>query len=88
MQIKHKREPAFTDTDLMTFGKYKDKPLQDIPASYVRWLWQETIIHTLSRNLSPAEQNIEKHILDSTKLANYIWNSQDAIALELGESII
>ena len=28
-----------TDTDLMPFGKYKGMPLQDVPASYLHWLW-------------------------------------------------
>jgi len=32
------RTPAFEDTDLMTFGKYKGQPLSDIPATYLRWL--------------------------------------------------
>lgn len=27
------------DTSPMPFGKYKGKPMQDIPASYLHWLW-------------------------------------------------
>ena len=27
------------DTDLMPFGKYKGTPMQDVPASYLHWLW-------------------------------------------------
>lgn len=27
------------DEDLMTFGKYKGTPMQDVPASYLHWLW-------------------------------------------------
>jgi hypothetical protein len=30
-----------TDTDLMTFGKHKGVPMQDVPASYLFWLWTE-----------------------------------------------
>ena len=26
------------DTDLMPFGKYKGKPMSDVPASYLIWL--------------------------------------------------
>lgn len=28
------------DTDTMPFGKYKGQPMQDVPASYLHWLWQ------------------------------------------------
>ena len=27
------------DTDKMPFGKYKGEPMQDVPASYLHWLW-------------------------------------------------
>ena len=27
------------DTDPMPFGKYSGKPMQDVPASYLFWLW-------------------------------------------------
>jgi len=27
------------DTDKMPFGKHKDMPMQDVPASYLHWLW-------------------------------------------------
>jgi uncharacterized protein (DUF3820 family) len=30
-----------TDTGLMPFGKYRGKPMQDVPASYLHWLWAE-----------------------------------------------
>jgi uncharacterized protein (DUF3820 family) len=29
-----------SDIDLMPFGKYKDVPMQDVPASYFHYLWQ------------------------------------------------
>lgn len=28
-----------TDTSPMPFGKYKGTPMQDVPASYLFWLW-------------------------------------------------
>jgi len=28
-----------TDLDPMPFGKYKGTPMQDVPASYLHWLW-------------------------------------------------
>jgi hypothetical protein len=30
-----------TDTDKMPWGKHKDTPMQDVPASYFFWLWTE-----------------------------------------------
>lgn len=29
------------DTDKMPWGKYKDKLMQDVPASYFHYFWQE-----------------------------------------------
>ena len=31
--------PELQDTDPMPFGKYKGTPMQDVPASYLHWLW-------------------------------------------------
>lgn len=31
-----------TDTDLMPFGKHKGKLMQDVPASYLHWLWVDS----------------------------------------------
>lgn len=30
---------ALDDTDKMPFGKYKGVQMQDVPASYLHWLW-------------------------------------------------
>ena len=27
------------DTDPMPFGRYKGTPMQDVPATYLHWLW-------------------------------------------------
>lgn len=29
-----------SDTDLMPFGKHKGIPMQDVPAQYLHYLWQ------------------------------------------------
>lgn len=29
-----------TDLDPMPFGKHKGKPMQDVPASYLHYLWE------------------------------------------------
>jgi len=31
---------TLTDTDPMPFGKHKGEPMQDVPASYLHYLWQ------------------------------------------------
>lgn len=38
-------ETGLKDTDAMPFGKYKGKPMQDIPASYLHWLWVNGLEH-------------------------------------------
>lgn len=34
-------EPTFTEDDLMSFGKYVNVPLAEVPASYLHWLYTE-----------------------------------------------
>lgn len=37
------KEPAYTDDDLMNFGKYKNLKLMDVPASYLHWVYVNNI---------------------------------------------
>lgn len=39
MLSNQKREPAYSDLDKMPFGKHAGELLQDVPASYLLWLW-------------------------------------------------
>lgn len=32
-----------TDTDIMPFGKHKGKRMEDVPASYLLWLWDSGV---------------------------------------------
>lgn len=34
---------GMNDTSPMPFGKYKDKPLSDVPAYYFHWLWNNGV---------------------------------------------
>ena len=34
-----------SDTDPMPFGKHKGEPMQDVPASYLHWLWTNGLEH-------------------------------------------
>ena len=36
---KYKEPPDLKDTDPMPWGKYKGVPMQDVPASYMFYLW-------------------------------------------------
>lgn len=76
MTSQDKRQPALTDLDKMPFGKYKDELLQDVPCSYLMWLYdqQRSFFENLSKNNIPFTNN---------KLYNYIHNSMDAIKMEL-----
>ena len=33
---------TFEDNNIMAFGKYKGKPLGEIPDSYIIWMWENT----------------------------------------------
>lgn len=83
MTTQEKRYPAFTDTDKMTFGKYRNEPLSDVPASYFKWLWDEGL-----KDYSGRTPPTQQYIVEKIKLANYIWNNQDAISQELGDTFI
>jgi hypothetical protein len=88
MFTENKRYPAFTDTDIMEFGKFKGESLQDVPPKYLAWLWSDGI-KDYSKNFTEHELELTNPVLfTKIKLANYIWNSQDAIAQELGNTFI
>lgn len=41
MPLNDQRIPgvvAFNDLDIMPFGKFKGRPMQEVPASYLAWL--------------------------------------------------
>jgi len=37
------KEPAYTDDDLMNFGKYKNLRLKEVPASYLHWIYTNNV---------------------------------------------
>ena len=70
----------------MTFGKYKGQPLQDIPATYLRWL--KGVLDNESYSNNPKTEvfnSMKSWEQDKVKIYNYIWNAQDALQMELGE---
>lgn len=38
---ENKRSPALADLDLMPFGKHKGERMQDVPPTYLSWLWHD-----------------------------------------------
>jgi uncharacterized protein (DUF3820 family) len=60
------------DTSPMPFGKFKGKPMQDVPVSYLHWLWHN------ATNPSYAAQDVVEYIrenMDALKMENkdLIW---------------
>lgn len=55
---------TLTDTDPMPFGKYKGIPMQDVPASYLHYLWsngmsqdsQSNVADYIRKNISALRQ--------------------------------
>lgn len=43
---------TLTDTDKMPFGKFKDRLMQDVPASYLHWLWTNGMKDDLTSNVA------------------------------------
>ena len=58
------------DTDAMPFGKHKGQPMQDVPASYLHWLWVNgkkedkmcPVSDYIRRNLSALKQEFRDGI--------------------------
>ncbi len=63
------------DTDKFPFGKYKGKAIQDVPASYLNWLWHNWKGESLSNdNQRDVRDYIERN-LDALKIEkpDLIW---------------
>ncbi len=73
MRTEDKRKPTLIDTDRMPWGKWKGERMQDIPPAYLRWLYYNIKQEGITRN--------------NELVYNYIWNSKDALAEELGEEL-
>jgi len=45
------------DTDPMPFGEHKDKPMEEVPASYLLWLYDQGIKHNAVRRYVEKNMN-------------------------------
>lgn len=50
------------DTDPMPFGKHKGTPMQDVPASYMFWLWTAAEHGAAKNHWSPVSKYIRKNL--------------------------
>lgn len=64
------------DTDKMPWGKFKNTPMQDVPADYFHWLW------TGENNPSPL-----KHKVKVCPVADYIQRNMLALQEEYEDGI-
>ena len=64
--------PTLQDTDPMPFGKHKGIPMQDVPASYLFWLWTNGLS---SDKVNPVAAYIRRnlHALEK-EYPDGIWN--------------
>lgn len=61
---------SLEDTDVMPFGKHKGEPMQDVPARYLHWLWNEgkkddktdPVADYIRRNLNALKQEYKDGI--------------------------
>jgi Uncharacterized protein conserved in bacteria len=73
MRVEDKKSPALVDTDKMPWGRHKGKRMMDIPPAYLRWLYYD-----IQQNGITERNDV---------VYNYIYNSKDALAEELGEEL-
>lgn len=66
------RFTPFTDTSPMPFGKHKGEMMQDVPASYLHWLWTEGEM---------------KHQTKTDAVADYIYRNLNALKQEYPNGI-
>jgi hypothetical protein len=61
------------DTDPMPFGAHKDKPMQDVPASYFHYLWTNGMSEKV--RTSPVAAYIHRNLAALKKeYPDGIWN--------------
>lgn len=49
-KMKNKMDTKLTDKSLMPFGKYKDYAMENVPASYLVWLYENDKCSNQVRN--------------------------------------
>ena len=65
---------TLTDEDQMPFGRYKGTRMQDVPASYLHWLW--------TNEKDPMSRKVK-----TDSIADYIWRNIGALKKEHPDGI-
>lgn len=65
-----------TDTDLMPFGRYRTVRLEDVPARYLLWLWNQGL---KAETASQGQRG---------ELARYIRDSMSALQLDDPDTLV
>lgn len=74
MKVRIEKEPTYTDTDKMPFGKHKGELLQDVPVNYLHWIYH---------NINSGNNISLKHYIENnvnvlkTENTDLIWKIQD-----------
>lgn len=74
--INYDKTDALQDPDLLWFGKHKNHRLEDVPASYLLWLWNDGLCHELQAKT------------ERGRLARYVANSMTALRQECPDTIV
>lgn len=74
--IAYDKNDALKDSDLLWFGKHKNQRLEDVPASYLLWLWNDGLRHELQANT------------ERGRLARHIANGMNALQRESPDTIV
>lgn len=70
--------PPLDDLSPFPFGMHKDKPMQDVPAKYLLWLWNEGMDSLYGMPL----------ITNRYQVADYIGKNMTAIQMDDQDTIV
>lgn len=62
------------DDSLMPFGKHKGKMMQDVPASYLHWLWHEASLKNQVKTSNVADYISRNIVVLKTENPDLIWS--------------
>lgn len=71
--MKPEKKPSYNDKDKMPFGKHKGELLQDVPVSYLHWIY-----HNINSGSNISLQHYIENNIDALKMENkdLLWKIQ------------
>lgn len=79
---------VLTDTDPMPFGKFAGQPMQDVPASYLHWLWHQeprnpyAVFSSFGLHRATTEKHIPTVSNNTLAVRDYIKRNLSDLQLE------